>query len=432
MMRRPGLLILILTVFIVFYTKDNKSVNDSIPNGDSVVCGVITNKKYKKSTIEYIVKDSLISVKKYEWESVKKNRISDLNIGDRVVFFGENEDLDNMNIRGFDYGLYLKSVGINRHLRAKNFKLVGKSYILSRISIAKNYIIKTNKFLYKNLSSIVNALVVGKIENVDEEIQYIFKDSGTSHIMAISGLHIGLIANMIVLLLGKISNLKRIIAIFTIIMLYSLMIGGGSSIYRAISMMAVVYASFFLDRDFDIENVVYVLSSIFIIMNPNVIYNTSFLLSFGTVLSIRIFSKYLKLLFCFNSISISIAANILTAPIILFFYGEVSTVSIFGNIVAIPFVIIILVLDFLSIIFFNVSFTISMAISQVNVHILDTLIYVLKMIGDYGVNNIVIKKMDMGAMILYFFVVILIDIFLERYFILKNKFDIVDKKNFEW
>ncbi|MDY4127222.1 ComEC/Rec2 family competence protein, partial [Peptostreptococcus porci] len=354
-MRRPGLLILILTVFIVFYTKDNKSVNYSISNGDSVVCGVITNKKYKKSTIEYIVKDSLISVKKYEWESVKKNRISDLNIGDRVVFFGENEDLDNMNIRGFDYGLYLKSVGINRYLRAKNFKLVGKSYILSKISIAKNYIIKTNKFLYKNLSSIVNSLVVGKIENVDEEIQYIFKDSGTSHIMAISGLHIGLIANMIVLLLGKISNLKRIIAIFIIIMVYSLMVGGGSSIYRAISMMAVLYASFFLDRDFDIENVVYVLSSIFIIMNPNVIYNASFLLSFGTVLSIRIFTRYLKLLLCFNSVCISIAANILTAPIILFFYGEVSTVSIYGNIVAIPFVMIILVLDFLSIIFFNAS-----------------------------------------------------------------------------
>ncbi|MDD7183566.1 MAG: hypothetical protein PUH46_07750, partial [Peptostreptococcus porci] len=59
------------------------------------------------------------------------------------------------------------------------------------------------------------------------------------------------------------------------------------------------------------------------------------------------------------------------------------------------------------------------------------LIYVLKMIGDYGVNNIVIKKMGMGAMISYFFVVILIDISLEKYFILENKFDIVDKKNFE-
>ncbi|MDY5435960.1 ComEC/Rec2 family competence protein [Peptostreptococcus porci] len=430
-MRRPGLLILILTVFIVFYAKDNKGVNDSIPNGDSVICGVITNKKYKKSTIEYIMSDSLISVKKYDWESKQKNGILDLNIGDRVVFFGENEDLDNMNIRGFDYGMYLKSVGINRYLSAKNFKLVGQSYILSKISIAKDYIIKTNKFLYKNLSGIVNALVVGRIETVDEEIQYIFKDSGTSHIMAISGLHIGLIANMIVLLLGKISNLKRIIAIFIIIMVYSLMVGGGSSIYRAISMMAVLYASFFLDRDFDIENVVYVLSSIFIIINPNVIYNASFLLSFGTVLSIRIFTRYLKLLLCFNSVCISIAANILTAPIILFFYGEVSTVSIFGNIVAIPFVMIILVLDFLSIIFFNASFTISMAISQVNVHILDTLIYVLKMIGDYGVNNIVIKKMGMGAMISYFFVVILIDISLEKYFILKNKFDIVDKKIFE-
>lgn len=430
-MRRPGLLILILTVFIVFYAKDNKGVNDSIQNGDSVICGVITNKKYKKSTIEYIMRDSLISVKKYDWESKQKSGILDLNIGDRVVFLGENEDLDNMNIKGFDYGMYLKSVGINRYLMAKNFKLVGQSYILSKISIAKDYIIKTNKFLYKNLSGIVNALVVGRIESVDEEIQYIFKDSGTSHIMAISGLHIGLIANMIVLLLGKISNLKRIIAIFIIIMVYSLMVGGGSSIYRAISMMAVLYASFFLDRDFDIENVVYVLSSIFIIMNPNVIYNASFLLSFGTVLSIRIFTRYLKLLLCFNSVCISIAANILTAPIILFFYGEVSTVSIFGNIVAIPFVIIILVLDFLSIIFFNASFTISMAISQVNVHILDTLIYVLKMIGDYGVNNIVIKKMGMGAMISYFFVVILIDISLEKYFILKNKFDIVDKKNFE-
>lgn len=432
MMRRPGLLILILTVFIVFYAKDNKGVNDSIQNGDSVICGVITNKKYKKSTIEYIMRDSLISVKKYDWESKQKSGILDLNIGDRVVFLGENEDLDNMNIKGFDYGMYLKSVGINRYLMAKNFKLVGQSYILSKISIAKDYIIKTNKFLYKNLSGIVNALVVGRIESVDEEIQYIFKDSGTSHIMAISGLHIGLIANMIVLLLGKISNLKRIIAIFIIIMVYSLMVGGGSSIYRAISMMAVLYASFFLDRDFDIENVVYVLSSIFIIMNPNVIYNASFLLSFGTVLSIRIFTRYLKLLLCFNSVCISIAANILTAPIILFFYGEVSTVSIFGNIVAIPFVIIILVLDFLSIIFFNASFTISMAISQVNVHILDTLIYVLKMIGDYGVNNIVIKKMGMGAMISYFFVVILIDISLEKYFILRNKFDIVDKKNFEW
>ena len=119
-----------------------------------------------------------------------------------------------------------------------------------------------------------------------------FTRTGTSHIIAISGFHTGILSGVIIFIMGKINKIYKLVSLSIIMFLYSTMVGNSPSIIRSIIFMILLYLSFFLDRKIDKISTLSFVGILFVINNPYIIYNVSFQLSFLATLSIIYFYIY--------------------------------------------------------------------------------------------------------------------------------------------
>lgn len=402
MVRRKGVLILIFT--IIYAVLINSSFKQSyLKNRELLLDGTVRYTQTKKYSSEYLIGDTLL---------VNKKRNQNIKTGDVLEVFGKEEDMNNMRIKDFDYGRYLKSKGIRRVITMKKYRIIGVSIFYEKIGDLRQYIKSTNDYLYKENSGRLNAIVIADKSAIDKKTSYIFMDSGTSHIMAISGLHITIILGIIVLLTGKINSPLKFIAFIFFMELYSELIGNSPSVRRAVDLFIFSYIGFFIDERLDILNVLSFIASFMILQNTYIIYNLSFQLSFISIVSISILSKYLDKIVYGKVLASSLAIIIGTAPLVLYIFKEVSLVSFMANIIAIPFTALIMVFDLISLFSYFFIPGLSYYISFINNACIDFMLLFLKKIGNFGCSNIVVKKIDFKYIIIYYFILISINIFL--------------------
>lgn len=280
--------------------------------------------------------------------------------------------------------------------------------------------------MYKSNSDILNVIVLGDKRGINYELKAIFSETGTSHILAISGLHIGIIVMIFVIMVGKITSLRKLIIVSVFMYLYFCLVGGGASIYRAMIMLIVYYISVFIDERYDIVNIASLIATYMIIDNNFIIYNMSFQLSFLSIISIGLFVKYVKKYISSNVISLTLASNILIVPIITYVFGSFSFVSIIGNLVALPLLSVIILLDFISIALYGIFFGLSVTTASVNDFFIDNVVFFLDKIGNYGINSLYIDKGNICFIVIYYYIVLVLNEFLEQYYISKNRFDKID------
>lgn len=412
-MRRFGIFLLAITiVFSIYKTKNNEHNEYGLEN--STLEGVVSNKIEKKKSIEYYIGDTLAV------DLGKKNK--KIEIGDKVEIYGKSQNLNHLFLRGFDYGSYLRSKGINRSIIISSYKVNGSDNFFYNLGKVKKYIIKSNRMIYKENSDLLNAILVGDKSGIDNEYRYLFLDSGTSHIMAISGLHIGIIIGFLTVVFGRINTFKKLALISSALYMYNLLVGGGSSITRAIILYIIVCFCSLLDKRVDIINILSIMASMILLKNPYVIYNISFQLSYLSMISIVIFMKYIDKYIYSKIISGTIASSILTGPIILYYFNSYSLVSIMGNLVMIPIIGLIIILDVFSLLLFYLWKEIGIIIAKVNAEIINISLSLLSKIGNDGVNTIEFKNMDLKILLIYYLSTFSLVVYLEIKYINKNKF----------
>ncbi len=432
-MRRYGLLILIVSLFLGFldFRRDilNKNIEETSEKNFEV-SSVVKNIVESENTLQYYIGDSL-----FVYYKSKQNRNNeDIKIGDKVIVRYISKDMEKLYIKEFNYGRHLKSKGIKKYGNITGISVIGKNKFYYLIGLIKTKVIEINRFLYKEKSDIINAIVIGDKSGLKRDVKYIFSDSGTSHIMAVSGIHISVIIGFMAVFLGKVNSVRRLILISGILLLYNAIVCGGASILRATLLYILIVTSSFIDKKADIINMLSIIASVLIIKNKYIIYNISFQLSFLSLASIVIFNKYIKYLIVGKSIIsdrtitsgireiifTSISANIFTIPIVIYYFKETSLVSVIGNIIAVPIVGMIIILDILSVIIFKVSLNLSVMISSVE----DSLIYVmiesLKKVGGFGVHNFEVRNPNIHLMIFYYMIIVFTALYLEYFFIKKN------------
>ena len=94
-------------------------------------------------------------------------------------------------------------------------------------------------------------MILGQKDDLSESEKLMFTRTGTSHIIAISGLHTGILSGLIIFMMGRVNKVYKLVVLFIIMFLYSIMVGNSPSIIRAIMFMISLYLSFFLDRKID-------------------------------------------------------------------------------------------------------------------------------------------------------------------------------------
>lgn len=236
-----------------------------------------------------------------------------------------------------------------------NINIVLHENIQNILSPIKQYFTEKNyKIIHNNeASALVNAICLGEKSGMHYATKTLFNECGIMHLVAVSGLHIGAIYMMI----NKISNRKYLS--LTFIWIYSLIIGASPSAIRASAILTYISIAESFNKSYSSLNGILCCAFITLIFAPETIHSISFQLSYGAYMGIiTIFplfvppkktkGKFIKYLI--STIGVSVAAQVATLPIILYYFNGISINSYILNIVAIPMASLILYLDIFALI----------------------------------------------------------------------------------
>jgi len=198
--------------------------------------------------------------------------------------------------------------------------------------------------------AVAEAFLIGYRDKLDPDLVQAYTNTGVVHIIAISGMHLGMIY---MLLLGIFSILpaKRatriieVVVVIAVLWLFSLLAGGAPSITRAAVMFSIIALGKLIDRRASTYNTLAASAFILLVYNPFYLWDAGFMLSYAAVLGIVAFFKpvynwfYLKnklLNIVWKATAVSIAAQILTIPIILLYFHQFPFTFLLANLIAVP------------------------------------------------------------------------------------------------
>ena len=198
--------------------------------------------------------------------------------------------------------------------------------------------------------AIVYALLLGIKDYLDDETKLAYSSAGAMHVLAVSGLHVGIIFVMLSYIFRKWKAHpigKFVFASLSIIVIwiYALITGFSPSVTRAVTMFTVIVISSAINRKANIYNSLGMAAFVLVAINPNIIYSVGFQLSFTAVIGIvavhprlyRLWKPgFLIMDYAWNVTCVSISAQIATFPLALLYFHQFPTYFLISNLVVIP------------------------------------------------------------------------------------------------
>lgn len=256
------------------------------------------------------------------------------------------------NPHQFDYGEWLNLQGISAHGELQNILRIEEGYWFS-FGNAREHILKDIDQLFEEeQASFAKAILLGYKDDLSPEAKQEFSRAGLSHIMAVSGLHVGFIVAPFWLLIPFLWSSKKgkwlgLIGLTVLLILYAGITGFSPSVSRA-SLMAwlLTYGRLFHKTRNSI-NLTAVAAIILLMINPNQLFDAGFQLSFGAVFTIlfvmpeaqRIIPQKHQFTWTgtfLTIILVSIVVQIGLFPILIEYFGEFSIVGPISNALVIP------------------------------------------------------------------------------------------------
>lgn len=276
--------------------------------------------------------------------------LSGLGVGDRVRVDGEIS-LPEPGEDGFDYARYLSTKRISAVVEATGVWPVGEGggwigAVHRRTDAALGYGLRPRE------AAIVRGMVLGDRSLIPEDLEGAFRRSGITHILAISGQHVAVLAALIYFALRgfAVPLAARTSVTLALIWLYILVAGAPPSAIRAGVVATFVLGAWLLGCQVSPLHFMTTMLATVLTYNPLLVYSTGFQLSVAAVFGILLVRKPLKAfvqktLFrpfrrppetVSNLLAVSLSAQIATAPIIAAAFGEVSAIGALTNLFAVP------------------------------------------------------------------------------------------------
>jgi len=213
--------------------------------------------------------------------------------------------------------------------------------------------------------SIINALLLGQRQAISKETYKSFTKSGAIHILAISGLHIGLLMLLLGLLFKPLFYFKigkKLIPILIIVLLwtYAFITGMSASVMRAVTMFSLVTVAMYSNRVTNTYNTLVISAFLLLLFNPFYIFDIGFQLSYSAVFAIvwikPLFDKLWKPKYyitrkLWDVFTVTLAAQFGILPLSLFYFHQFPGLFFISNIVIIPLLGILLGIGILTLVF---------------------------------------------------------------------------------
>jgi competence protein ComEC len=292
---------------------------------------------------------------------------SEYKYGDKINFSGTLKKPENfMTDQGkiFDYVNYLRKDGILYVMSYPKIEIVSRgngNFIQSFLFSAKEKFIEKMNFAITGTESLfMGGLILGEKASFSQALRASFVNTGTIHIIALSGYNVTIVAEWIMKLFAKISfvpkNFGIGMGIFAII-LFIIMTGGSSTAIRAGIMAVLALIARATGRNYDVARAL-ILAGVFMIMlNPLLlVYDVSFQLSFLATVAVIFLAPRIEKYFLWvpdvfelrDIVSVTVAAYIFVFPFILYEMGNFSLMALPANVLILPFIPFTMMLGFLT------------------------------------------------------------------------------------
>lgn len=351
----------------------------------------------------------------------KTDSIENLKAGDIIVFDKPPQTVENNNNPyEFDYKNYLAKKLIYRQVFIPSGSWLKTNQTKKSISIwaeqtrEKLLAIFRKQPIDETEFEILSALTLGYKRELEPETKRIFSASGASHVLAVSGLHVGVLYYMITLFFGFLRNIKSgrymfMLISISILWIYAFITGLSPSVLRAATMFSIFAIGENLNRRSNIYNLMAVSAFILLLINPNNLFDIGFQLSYAAVFGIVFLQPKLeKLIFIRNKllrffwmlITVSLAAQIATFPITSYYFGQFPIYFWLTNTFVIPAVMVLIPLG-ISLLFASTIPVISTILAFLLNYILKITYFLLSLIYQlpFSVFNISIEPFQFVLLI---------------------------------
>jgi competence protein ComEC len=334
--------------------------NLNLINQDSYIIGVVSDKTEKITTQRLILSvkkmgtsaDSLYEVLGNLLVYLRKDTlnpsVASFQYGDLVILNTKTRAIEppkNPYATDFQQYWHFQNIHYQGFIDSTAISLVARNQGNPVLTLAQRwqhyFILILKQYLGEGKEwAVGSALLLGSKEGVSDEIRNAYIESGAMHILAISGMHILLIFQLFerVLNLYKSGDRRwrwvKTVVLIVIILLFTLVVGLGTSVLRAAVMASFVAIGKAMRRRVNIFNILAASAFALLLFNPYWLMDIGFQLSYSAVIGIAIFTDKFHKLFIFKNkllnwawgnISIGLAAQLMVTPISLYYFHQFPT-----------------------------------------------------------------------------------------------------------
>ena len=264
---------------------------------------------------------------------------------------------DNLNPGGFSYKNYLKNSRINHQIQVNEDNTVfyikePRPPFIDLLKLREKVEVKIETVsLSKESKGMLKALLLGERKAIEDEILTSYTQAGVIHLLALSGLHVGLLVLLLMYLLTPLTKVKfgknlRLIMILLFLWCFALFVGLSASVVRSVTLFTFVVIGHYINQGK--HSFHYTVLSFFILLvcHPPFLRNIGFQLSFLAVIGILWIHPLLQRLWNPSHIvlrrlwqltTVSIAAQIAVSPVSIYYFHQFPSLFLLSNLIILPF-----------------------------------------------------------------------------------------------
>lgn len=336
-----------------------------------------------------------------------------LNLYDEMEICFSRQDIKEVS---GSYGKYLLSkyqssqVLKNPDINAKERNVISGGMFAFRDAIIK----KTKKIFLGDKGVLATGLILGGSQEFSENFKQAMKDSGTSHLVAVSGYNVSIITISIFIFLRSILSRRLALIISLIVLIFFCVITGATSSVVRASMMGLLYLlSKTLGRKISPLHLLSVAGFVMILINPFAIFDIGFQLSFVATFGLISSIEILNFVNIKNPLAILVLvalettiAQVYTFPLILYYFGQTSLIALLPNVMILPLVPLAMSLVGIAILSAFINFYLGLFISVAGNFVLSYFIWVIDYFGSIEFAKIELS-VPLYAVVIFYFLLVL-------------------------
>ena len=374
----PLALCLVVAIVVVVGPKVRQRLDTDWPDYRMTVEAVIVSEPVIKEKVVVVDLLTVLGHQKLRGRLARDKYSEQVRLGDGLQIHTHINKVHAWQSGHFDYQRYMACHGFSGEFFAKQDDWRQKQLSLASLSLLErtklHFLLGRHQLLdqYRKwgitdeVYGIIAAMTLGEKSQLDTTLKDTYSLVGASHILALSGLHLMIIYTIITLFIGWrrfriASQVLTVLAMWA----FAFLVGLSPSVVRAAFMISIYALLSLGHRERMSVNTLAFTAIIMLLVNPLSLYDMGFQLSFMAVLAIQLFCpmlerviplhvqmehRWLKALW--GLASVSLAAQIGTAPLIAYYFGRFATWFLLSNFVVIPLATLLLYLALLSIVTF--------------------------------------------------------------------------------